>query len=84
VVVGEADLVKPAAQFGTLAMVADLEPLAVQTANLLFEIADSDWTTKDHPAEAPVSTISVLNARQARQRFGLRPEATGLVDTVLE
>jgi hypothetical protein len=84
VVLGDATLVKPEANFGTLAMVADLEPLGVQTANLLFEVADSDWNPQEHPPEPPVSTISVLNARQARQQFGFRPENAGQIDMVLE
>jgi hypothetical protein len=84
VVVGAAELVTPAAHFGTLALLPDLEPLGVQAANLLFEIADSDWSTEDHPIEPPVSTITVLNARQARAQFGLVPGSLSRVDTVLE
>jgi hypothetical protein len=50
----------------------------------LFEIAENGWRAGDHPVELPVSTVTVVNMRQLRERFGLREGAARRIDKVIE
>jgi hypothetical protein len=84
VVVGVPTLVSAEARFGTFAVLPDLDALGVQAANVLFEIAESDWRAGNHPVELPVSTLTVVNMRQVRQQFGLREGATRRIDRSIE
>jgi hypothetical protein len=84
VVVGVPTLVSAEARFGTFAVLPDLDALGVQAANVLFEIAESDWHAGEHPVELPVSTLTVVNMRQVRQQFGLRDGATRRIDRSIE
>jgi putative ABC transport system substrate-binding protein len=84
VVVGSPALVSPEAHFGTLAVVPDLDALGVQAADLLYEIAEDEWSADDHPVELPVSTVTVVNMRQVRQKFGLREGAMQRIDKAIE
>jgi putative ABC transport system substrate-binding protein len=83
VVVGLPALVGAEARFGTLAVLPDLEALGVQAANLVYDIAESDWHADDHPVELPISTVTVVNMRQVRQ-FGLREGAAQRIDRAVE
>jgi putative ABC transport system substrate-binding protein len=84
VIVGIAALVSEDAHFGTFAVVPDLDALGVQTANLVFELADRHWNADGLPVELPVSTVTVGNLRQLRQRFGLRDGALQRIDRTVE
>jgi ABC-type uncharacterized transport system substrate-binding protein len=84
VVVGSPELVSAAASFGTLAVIPDLEALGMQAGNLIYDIAESDWKAEDHPMELPISTTTVVNLRQVRQKFGLREGALQRIDQVIE
>jgi putative ABC transport system substrate-binding protein len=84
VMVSDPALVKVEARFGTLAVMPDLEPLGLQAANLIFDLAESDWATRDHPVALPVSTQTVVNMKQVREKFGLREGALERIDVSLE
>jgi hypothetical protein len=84
VVVGSASLVSAEASFGTFAVAPDLDALGVQAAELLYEIAEDDWSAEDHPMELPISTVTVVNMRQVRKVFGLRKGAMERIDKAIE
>jgi hypothetical protein len=84
VVVGVPTLVSAEARFGTFAVLPDLDAMGVQAANVLFEIAESDWHASAHPVELPVSTLTVVNVRQVRQQFGLKEGAARRIDRSIE
>lgn len=84
VIVGAAPLVSATAPFGTFAVLPDHEALGTQAANLIFDLAENEWQARAHDVELPVSTSTILDARQAAERFGLRPDALNRVDRVLE
>jgi hypothetical protein len=84
VIVGIAALVSEEAHLGTFAVVPDLDALGVQTANLVFELSDRHWKADGLPVELPVSTVTVGNLRQLRQRFGLRDGALQRIDRTVE
>ncbi|MEA2697373.1 MAG: hypothetical protein QOI66_1644 [Myxococcales bacterium] len=84
VIVGVAALVSEEAHFGTFAVVPDLDALGVQTANLVFELAERQWSAEGIPVELPVSTVTVANIREIRLRFGLREGALQRIDRVVE
>ena len=84
VVVGVPTLVSAEARFGTFAVLPDLEAMGVQAANVLFEISESGWRAGEHPVELPVSTVTVVNMGQVKQRFGLREGAARRIDKVIE
>ena len=56
----------------------------LQAANLLFELADNNWQAESHPVELPISVKTVVDIRQVRANFGLRPDALKHVDKALE
>jgi putative ABC transport system substrate-binding protein len=82
--VGVANLVDPAEPFGTLATVPDHEALGLQAANLIFDLADNDWNTHDRAIELPLSAKTVVDVKQVRERFGLKPDALQHIDRPLE
>jgi putative ABC transport system substrate-binding protein len=82
--VGVPNLVDPAEPVGTLAVVPDHEALGLQAANLIFSLADNDWKIEDHPVELPLSVKTIVDVKQARERFGLRPDALQHVDRPLD
>jgi ABC-type uncharacterized transport system substrate-binding protein len=84
VVVGVPTLAEVQARFGTIALVPDLEQLGVQAGNVVVDIAENGWLAHDHPVELPVSTLTMVNMPQVRERFGLRVGASGLIDKSLE
>jgi hypothetical protein len=84
VIVGVPALVKPEARFGTLAILPDLGALAVQTANLLLQLAQDGWRANRRPVQLPVSTLTFVNMQQAREHFRLRPGALELIDRRIE
>jgi hypothetical protein len=84
VIVGVPALVKPELRFGTLAVLPDLGALGVQTANLLLHVAEDKWQAKRRPVELPVSTLTLVNMQQTRQRYQLRPGALERIDRKIE
>lgn len=84
VVVGVPTLVSSEARFGTFAVLPDHDGLGVQAANVVFEVAEQQWRAGEVPVELPVSTVTVVNMREARERFGLREGAAERIDRAAE
>jgi hypothetical protein len=84
VVVGAEPLVNARAPFGTFAVLPDHAALGVQAANLILGRADDEWRIAGHPIELPLSTITVLDVAQAREKFGLREGALDHIDRLIE
>jgi predicted small secreted protein len=82
--VGVPNLVDPAEPFGTLAVVPDHEALGLQAANMIFDLADNDWNVKERSVELPLSVKTVVDIKQVRERFGLRPDAQQHIDRPLD
>jgi hypothetical protein len=84
-IVGAGSLVSPLLSFGTFAVLPDHSALGVQTANVIFKIAEDNWVlSPDAQAELPVSTTTTIDLLQARQRFSLREDALQQVDRILQ
>jgi hypothetical protein len=83
-IVGLPNLVDPQSPLGTLAVVPDHETLGLQTANLIFDVADDGWRVEDHAIELPLSVKTVVDVKQARDQFGLQPDALRHIDRVAE
>jgi hypothetical protein len=83
-IVGVANLVDPRASLGAFAVVPDYEALGLQTANLIFDLADNDWRADEHDVELPLSVKTIIDLKQMRDKFGLRPGGVSHVDRVLE
>ena len=77
-------LVHPEVHFGTLAVLPDHERLGSPAANMIFDIADNDWELQDRDVELPLSVRTVVDVRQLRDDFGLRPGALEKMDEALE
>jgi hypothetical protein len=83
-IVGVPNLVNPISPLGTLAVVPDHEALGLQTANLLFDLAENDWDIASHPVELPLSVKTIVDVRGVRANFGLRDDALRHIDRALE
>jgi hypothetical protein len=83
-IVGAASLVSSSQSFGTLAVLPDHTALGVQTANLVFDIADNDWMIPNTYSQLPLSTTTTVDLRQAKERFTLRADALAQVDRIIE
>jgi putative ABC transport system substrate-binding protein len=83
-IVGLPNLVDPVSPLGTIAVVPDHETLGLQTANLIFDVADDGWKVEDHAIELPLSVKTVVDVKQARDRFGLQPDALHHIDRAIE
>jgi ABC-type uncharacterized transport system substrate-binding protein len=83
-IVGVSNLVDPNSPLGTLAVVPDHEALGLQAANLIFDLSDNDWQVESHPVELPLSVKTVVDVKQVRANFGLRPDALKHIDRALE
>lgn len=84
VVVGVGSLVDPRLNFGSFAMLPDHAALGVQTANMVFNLADEDWNAERTPVELPVSVQSVVDLPWTRQHFQFREEAIERIDRVVQ
>jgi hypothetical protein len=82
--VGVPNLVDPIESFGTLAVVPDHEALGLQAANLIFDLADNDWKLEGRGVDLPLSVKTIVDMKQARERFGLKPDADRHIDRPLE
>lgn len=83
-VVGVPNLVDPAEPVGALAVVPDHEALGLQAANLIFDLADNDWKISKRTIEQPLSVKTVVDLKQVRERFGLKPDALPHIDRPLD
>jgi vacuolar-type H+-ATPase subunit F/Vma7 len=83
-IVGVPNLVDPTASLGTLAVVPDHEALGLQAGNLIFDLAENGWQIEKHAIDLPLSVKTVVDLRQARERFQLQPDASGRIDKGLE
>jgi hypothetical protein len=83
-VVGVLNLMDPAEPVGTLAAVPDHEALGLQAANLIFDLSDNDSNVRDHAIELPLSVKTVVDVRQVRDRFGLKPDAQQHINRALD
>jgi hypothetical protein len=83
-IVGLPNLIDPLSPLGTLAVVPDHETLGLQTANLIFDVADDGWRVEDHAIELPLSVKTIVDVKQAREHFGLQPDALRHIDRVAE
>jgi hypothetical protein len=84
VVVGVGSLVDTRLHFGSFAMLPDHGALGVQTANLVFKLADEGWNAGATPVELPLSVQSVVDLPWTRQHFQFREEALERIDRVVE
>ncbi len=82
--VGIPNLVDPLESFGTLAVVPDHEALGLQTANLLFDLADNDWKVEGRGIDLPLSVKTIVDMKQAREHFGLKQGAERHIDRPLD
>ncbi len=84
VVVGVPNLVNPGTPLGTFAVVPDYGGLGLQTANLIFDLAENGWRADQHPVELPISINTLADVRQVRAQFGLKDDALQHIDRPLE
>lgn len=82
--VGVPNLVDPIDPLGTLAVVPDHEALGLQAANLIFDLADNNWKIEGRGLDLPLSVKTIVDMKQARERFGLKPNAERHIDRPLE
>jgi putative ABC transport system substrate-binding protein len=82
--VGVPNLVDPSDPFGTLAVVPDHEALGLQAANLIFDLAENDWNLEGRGIDLPLSVKTIVDMKQARDRFGLKKDASRHIDHPLE
>lgn len=82
-IVGAAPLVSVEHSFGTFAMLPDHTALGVQTAGLVFDLAEAEWQLAEHGVQLPLSTVTVMDLQQAQEFFELAPGALARVDRVL-
>lgn len=84
-IVGVASLVSPAHSLGTFALLPDHTALGAQVANLVFDIAAERWQLPENGrVELPLSTTSMVDLAQVRERFALKSGALQQIDQVLE
>jgi hypothetical protein len=83
-IVGLPNLIDPVSPLGTIAVVPDHETLGLQTANLIFDVADDNWRVEDHNIELPLSVKTIADVKQAKERFGLQPDALRHIDRAAE
>lgn len=82
VVVGVPSLVRADANFGTYAAIPDMEALAIQAADLLFQIMDHDWSVEGHGVSLPLS-VKTYVAPQLGARYGMKQAKLQHVDVVV-
>ncbi len=83
VVVGVTNLVQKDVHFGAFAMVPDHSALGVQTANLIYELADEDWEIGDRKIEQPLSVKTVIDYEQAVNHLNFKEEMIDRIDIVI-
>jgi hypothetical protein len=84
VVVGVSSLVDTRLHFGSFAMLPDHAALGVQTANLIFKLAQGGWRAQSEPVELPFSVQTVVDLPWTREHFQFREEALERIDRVVQ
>jgi len=82
VVVAVPSLVNEHAEFGTFAAIPDTQALAVQAADLVYELADANWKLRPSDVRLPISVKRLVDVRLAK-RFGLNSSQFGQVDFLI-
>jgi putative ABC transport system substrate-binding protein len=80
-VVGVPSLIRDDTSFGTFATIPDPEAMAIQAADLIFEIKDNSWSIAGYGVSLPLSVKSYVAPRLAL-RYGMDPEKLQNVDVV--
>lgn len=84
-IVGAGSLVSPVRSFGTFAVLPDHVSLGAQAAGMLFDIADNDWQLEPNPmVQLPLSTTTIMDLSQVKERFTMTDDALEQVDRILE
>lgn len=83
-IVGTPALLSGEGAFGTFAMIPDHSALGVQSANLVFQIADNNWRVTEIGVQLPLSVKTVVNMRQAEKNLTLRKGALRGIDHVAD
>jgi putative ABC transport system substrate-binding protein len=60
---------------GTFAITPDDVALGIQTANLIFDIADDQWKVAGREVSLPISIKTVVDTNEVRQQFVLKEGA---------
>lgn len=84
VIVGVPSLLSKNYPVGSFAMVPDYGALGVQTANLVFDLAERGWKLQDRTVKLPISIKTLVQFEQVRQHFGLKPGGLESVEQVSE
>lgn len=84
VIVGVPTLLGKNYPVGSLAMVPDHVALGVQTANMVFDLADKQWQLGDHAIKLPISIKTLVEVHQVRDYFGLQPGGLDNIDESVE
>lgn len=85
VIVGVSALVHPEVHFGTLAVLPNHAELGVQAANLIFDLADSEWQLEQGGhVELPLRVMTVVDVNQVDDYFGLEADALAKIDQAVK
>jgi len=85
VIVGVSALVHPEVHFGTLAVLPHHAELGVQAANLIFDLADSEWQLEQGgQVELPLRVMTVVDVNQVDDYFGLEADALAKIDQAVK
>jgi hypothetical protein len=82
VIVGVPSLVRADHAFGTYGAIPDPEALAVQAADLVFEIRDADWSIEGQRVRLPLSAKTYVSAPLGK-RYGVLESRLQTVDVVV-
>jgi putative ABC transport system substrate-binding protein len=80
VIVGAPNLVTKERPVGTFAIMPDDVALGIQTANLIFDVADDAWKIGGRDVLLPISIKTVVDANEVRQQFSFKEGALDGVD----
>jgi hypothetical protein len=64
-------------------MMPDHAALGMQTASLVFEVADRGWDASSVARQLPISIETVVDAHQVEAHFALKPGALERIDHVV-
>jgi hypothetical protein len=81
-IVGVPSLVRADHAFGTYGAIPDPEALAVQAADLVFEIRDADWSIQGQRVRLPLSAKTYVSAPLGK-RYGVLDSRLQTVDVVV-
>lgn len=82
VIVGVPSLVRGDLAFGTYGAIPDPEALAIQAADLIFELRDAEWSVHGERLRLPLSARTYVSAPFG-ERFGVRRARLQTVDVVV-